>query len=103
MSSDNEYMRLYMGKRYHQKMAEIRLMLGGKCSRCDSIVRLEIDHIDRADKSFTLGKMWSLSTKKLELELKKCQLLCKSCHSKKTMKDTGKKSARGTHGTLSAY
>ena len=35
--------------------------------------------------------------------MKKCQLLCKKHHTDKTIVDTGKKLAKGTHGTISSY
>lgn len=43
-----------------------------------------------------------VSAARFERELKKCQLLCRRCHTKKLLKDAGLKPARGTHGTLSA-
>ena len=41
------------------------------------------------------GKVWA--TRNME----KCQLLCFSYHSKKTILESGKKIARGNHGTVS--
>jgi len=38
-----------------------------------------------------------------DLEISKCQLLCKKCHEEKTLLDMGRVSAKITHGTLSSY
>ena len=60
-------------------------MLGGKCVGCGVTEKLQFDHIDRKQKSFTIGKMLESSLEnKLIPEAKKCQLLCKSCHQYKT-------------------
>ena len=60
-------------------------MLGGKCVGCGTTQNLQFDHIDRKQKSFTIGKMLESSLEnKLIPEAKKCQLLCKSCHQVKT-------------------
>lgn len=92
-----------MLKRYHERMLEAKEKLGGKCCRCGSLNKLEIDHIDKTTKSFTLGGFWSCSKEKFLFELGKCQLLCQQCHEKKTLSESGKKSAKNTHGTLSSY
>jgi 5-methylcytosine-specific restriction endonuclease McrA len=60
-------------------------MLGGKCVGCGITENLQFDHIDRKQKSFTIGKCFDSSLEnKLIPEAKKCQLLCKSCHRIKT-------------------
>ncbi len=60
-------------------------MLGGKCVGCGVTENLQFDHIDRKQKTFTIGKRLESSLEnKLIPEAKKCQLLCKSCHQIKT-------------------
>lgn len=60
-------------------------ILGGKCVGCGVTHNLQFDHIDRKQKSFTIGKMLESSLEnKLIPEAKKCQLLCKYCHQIKT-------------------
>jgi 5-methylcytosine-specific restriction endonuclease McrA len=103
----NAYMREYMRKRIADRRARAIIQLGGKCVRCGSTENLEFDHIiagsyDPKSRSGK-GTMWTFSEKRFQAELKKCQLLCKDCHWEKTLDDTGKTSAKGTHGTLSAY
>lgn len=71
---------------YRQNMLEY---LSGKfCAECgENDVRvLELDHINSSTKAFSisqavrLGYSWS----DVELELKKCQILCANCHKKRT-------------------
>ncbi len=100
----NEYMRVCMLRRYHERMEVARLTLGGRCSLCSTMEGpFDLDHIDPKTKEFTGARMWSGSKSKFEAELAKCQLLCKPCHERKTISDLGKKVAKGTHGTLSSY
>lgn len=100
---NKEYNRKYHLKRYHKRRKEVISRLGGKCVKCGSIENLEIDHIDPDTKVFNLGKLWSPSKEIFELELAKCQLLCKDCHINKTFSegDGGRFWCR--HGTYSMY
>ena len=94
-------MRVYMAERYRQRRKEALLHLGGKCVKCESTEDLQFDHIDRKTKKFTIAHIWLHSKEKFWKEIEKCQLLCFSCHSKKTILESGKKIARGNHGTVS--
>lgn len=58
------------------------LDLNGPCKHCGSSENLEIDHINPAEK--TDHRIWSWSKVRLEEELKKCQVLCRVCHRRKT-------------------
>lgn len=75
----------------------------GPCILCGSTAELEIDHIDRSQKSAHVSTLWSLSptNPKRIAELAKCQVLCRSCHSRKTAKDLKYLSA--PHGTSTRY
>lgn len=78
--------------------------LGGKCASCGSADELEFDHIEKNSKAFNLSDRFGRVKRPLLLkELSKCQLLCKRCHTEKTIFDSGNKPAKGTHGTLSSY
>lgn len=63
-------------------------MTGKACSDCgESDIRvLELDHLDPNNKTFNisqavrLGFNWSA----VELEIKKCQILCANCHKRRT-------------------
>jgi hypothetical protein len=64
---------------------------------CGSFENLEIDHIDPGDKEHSIGSVWSWSKERREAELKKCQVLCRSCHRAKTRRDFGW-SLHGSYG-----
>ncbi len=74
----------YELNRYHALRIEAIMMLGGKCSSCGSVDNLEFDHINPKNKSFHISALWSISKQKFLIELKKCQLLCSTCHKIKT-------------------
>lgn len=98
-----EYMREYMLKRYHKRRKLMVEHLGGECFECGSMEALEVDHVDRAKKTMDVSRMAFVSEERMFEELNGCQLLCRSCHALKSIKDTGKKVARGNHGTISTY
>ena len=75
--------------------------LGGECVRCGSVDKLHFDHIDPSSKKFDIATRLSCSIDLLLREAAKCQILCSSCHGKKTATDNGRSSP--THGTLSMY
>lgn len=99
----NAYMKEYMRKRYAERRKAAIEKLGGKCVICGSIDDLEFDHIDPDTKTFTIAHRPSKNEKHFWEEIEKCQLLCKTCHIEKSIKDNGKQKAKGTHGTLSSY
>jgi hypothetical protein len=101
----NTYQREYQLERYHRRREKAIKQLGGKCSQCESTDNLEIDHIDPKEKSFSISKLWSISKKRFDAELSKCQLLCKEHHTIKSIYEEGKLPAKNTdrHGTLSMY
>lgn len=96
-SNYNSYQKIYQLKRYHDRRQQAIEHLGSKCSICDSTSDLEIDHIDYQNKSFSIGKLWSVSSDRFWLELNKCQLLCFQHHKKKTL-DEDKIRRPITHG-----
>jgi 5-methylcytosine-specific restriction endonuclease McrA len=60
---------------------------GGKCAECgeDDYALLEVDHIDASTKLFNIGTGWSCyKSTRMQVELAKCQVLCRSCHKHKT-------------------
>ena len=77
-------------------------LLGGACVNCQATKQLEFDHVIPEDKSFNLATScmeYSLET--ILPELQKCQLLCRSCHIRKTISDRGFNVER--HGTPGMY
>ena len=84
----NAYMAKYMKDWYDRRHAYAIEKLGGKCVKCGSTDRLEIDHIDRTtvDRRMRRGRgnMWTASEERFQAELAKCQLLCHEHHLEKT-------------------
>ena len=77
----------YLLDRYQDRTEYFHEVLGGKCARCGTTDKLDIDHIDPETKSFTFGNNWGAPLSVLNEELKKCQLLCRPCHIEKTRTD----------------
>lgn len=97
----NAYMREYRRKRHKAERDKAIIRLGGKCVECGSTESLEFDHIDRNSKNFEIGVMFSQSKAKVEVELAKCQLLCRVHHEEKTLRESGLQPWR--HGTITGY
>lgn len=102
MSAYNEYMREYNAKRYKTKRIKYEEMLGGKCSRCESTDNLHFDHIDPSTKEYNIGNILLGREDRVIQELQKCQLLCETCHHKKTAEELKKREPHNkgnvTHG-----
>lgn len=82
---NRDYVNVKVKERKAKNKAYLIELLGGKCVGCGITENLQFDHIDRKQKSFTIGKRLESSLEnKLIPEAKKCQLLCKSCHQLKT-------------------
>lgn len=81
----NQKKREYMAKRYKERREYVIKKLGGKCVECGSTLQLEVDHKDSEDKEFNpFGRFWSYPMRFLDLELEKCQLLCRKHHIEKS-------------------
>lgn len=80
---------------YYKRRKRVYDYLGGKCVLCGASEDLEIDHIDRAAKSFNVSERLSL-TPDARAELDKCQLLCATHHREKTSREN----SGFTHGTM---
>jgi hypothetical protein len=68
-------------KRKQKLKEEAKQKLGGKCLWCGTIENLEFDHIDPAQKLFTISA-FPYSVEMWWKEVEKCRLLCRSCHKK---------------------
>ncbi len=79
--------RAYQRQWMRDRRAEGLAAMGGKCVRCGSKDRLEVDHIDPTSK--VTHRVWAMGRAKREAELAKCQLLCRSCHQKKSAPEIG--------------
>lgn len=70
--------------RYYRLKSEYIQLLGGKCVKCNSLESLDFDHIDPKTKCFDIGQNMFRPREVVLAELKKCQLLCRTCHNDKT-------------------
>lgn len=95
---DNNYHREYNINRYHKRRQEFIELLGSSCVECGSREELEFDHIDPSTKLFSIGKLLNVGKIKALEELAKCQLLCKSCHKVKTIKQNSVGHGEGLTG-----
>lgn len=103
MPFSSEDRKEYNQKRYYRVKKQMHDFLGGKCSICGSTKSLQIDHKDPDEKEFDVSKCWAYAWETVIEELKKCQLLCQSCHNLKTLDDYNLVNAQQIHGTLSSY
>jgi 5-methylcytosine-specific restriction endonuclease McrA len=83
----SNYMNKYMKARYKARREYILESLGNKCNQCGSLENLEIDHINPLIKKISFSKNWNTKIDLINNELKGCQILCKSCHDKKSLVD----------------
>lgn len=88
----------YQLKRYNDFMNRAIQHLGGKCVQCGRTDHLEIDHIHRATKSFTISNATCYAWHRIEAELVKCQLLCEECHKDKSLRESQTTHGGGTQG-----
>lgn len=71
-----DYDRIWRAKR------RTNFFTGKSCVECGSKEKLELDHIDPAEK--ITHNIWSWSKVRRDLEIAKCQILCQKCHKEKT-------------------
>lgn len=88
-----EFARLWVRARRRKWFKE-----NGPCVKCRSWRKLELDHIDPGKK--ISHSIWSWSEKRRDEEAKKCQVLCKKCHKKKTIESLRRPI---THGKETGY
>lgn len=73
----------------------------GPCRQCGSSERLEVDHIDPANKVH--HAVWSWAPERRAAELAKCQVLCHRCHREKSIAYLRRPIRHGTHTGYSYY
>jgi len=82
-----------------KRRAEYIHLHGGCCGSCSSKEDLEFHHRDRSQK--LNHRIWSWRRVRIETELAKCELLCRTCHGVETAKERAYYTS--PHGTLTSY
>lgn len=95
--SDPEKHRTYQRER-NRRLRHEWLEANGPCAACGSGGPYDVDHKDPLTK--VSHNVWTWSAARRAVELAKCQVLCTSCHKKKTAKERYKPII---HGTVTAY
>ena len=75
-ATQREYQRKWIAARRAKRLD------GASCAKCGATGWLEVDHID--PKAKISHRVWSWEETRRELELGKCQVLCRKCHQEKT-------------------
>lgn len=91
----------YKKKFRHDRKLFLIDVLGGVCIECGTDHKLHFDHVIPEEKEFHISSNLDYGLDKILVELQKCQLLCKSCHTQKTITDKGHNVA--SHGGMSMY
>lgn len=87
MPLTSEDMAEYMKARRLARRISLIELLGGKCAECGSTESLEVNHVDRENKSFQLsGANLDRSWDTILEEAGKCNLLCSEHHKEFTRK-----------------
>lgn len=84
------YMKAYQQERYLANKAKCdRIRQDRGCLHCGmkDVVCLQFHHRDPEKRVNTVGSMCGYNTKHLDAEIKKCDVICASCHSKHHAKD----------------
>jgi hypothetical protein len=68
----------------------------GPCAHCGGEDQLEVDHVNRADKTMEPASIWGRRLEEREAELAKCQVLCHECHANKTASEREPAQEHGT-------
>jgi hypothetical protein len=93
-------MKAYREKKTVERYKRAVELLGGACVKCEiKNVKFQFDHINSSTKNYTISThLWDYSWARLLLELKKCQLLCESCHKLKSKKENSVDHGMGLSG-----
>lgn len=97
---NKSYYATYFSLRYQERMQKARNILGGKCNRCASNKNLQFHHPESVEKRFNISEWVSYTENIFYEEVMKCELLCRSCHSKET---NSNREQHIIHGTITAY
>jgi 5-methylcytosine-specific restriction endonuclease McrA len=97
-----EYLRNYQNAWMQRRRLRAINLLGGQCAECSSTEDLQVDHVDPHSKDPLLralktASFWSWAWHRIEAELAKCQVLCRSCHKAKSAGESPRGEQHGLH------
>jgi len=73
---------------YQSRMNKLRQAFGNKCVKCGNTENLHFDHIDPSTKYKSIGDLaTSNGFDRCYEEALKCQLICSTCHKKKSIEN----------------
>ena len=73
---------------YQSRMKKLRKAFGDKCVKCGTTENLHFDHIDPSTKYKSIGDLaTSNGFDRCYEEALKCQLICSTCHKKKSIEN----------------
>lgn len=87
MFKTDEERKEYYAQYYAKKIKELKVLLGGRCTRCGTTRKLQFDHVDPKSKKFLISSFKDRKWQRTLKELKKCQLLCEKHHREKSASD----------------
>ena len=103
-----EYHRAYKKKRYDERRKKsIEILSKGeipRCSYCGTTDAIwHFDHINPKTKKYVISIITNMSDEEYYKELTKCQLLCPSCHGRKSAGERVFPENPLVHGTYAGY
>lgn len=94
--ADKEQFRAYQ-REWVRKRRE-KWFADKSCVECGALDQLELDHINPDHK--ISHRIWTWAWKRILEETAKCQVLCKSCHQAKTLRNKEYACGEQVHGAL---
>ena len=95
--------REYFNNRRRERRKKYIDLLGGKCSECGDKNDLQFDHKNPERKEFIIADKIDAPEDVLLKEVRKCRLLCPTCHKEKTFKKNEHGQNKSRHGTIWRY
>jgi len=75
----------YRERMYRERRTAALIHLGAVCAECGGVDRLQFDHVNRDHKNANMDALFrDASQDRIDAEVALCQLLCISCHGRKS-------------------
>lgn len=70
---------------FREKIDALKLERGcADCGYCEHAVALDFDHLPGTTKLYSVSRMASHTWDRVEIEMKKCEIVCSNCHRVRT-------------------